>query len=100
MKQITRALAIASTVMLAAPAFAQADKPQADKPDIKAPSTQNSGAGVPGYPGNKNGPATNKGTVGSSSATNPTVGDQDSANVKGLPGNKSGPPAKKPSEPR
>ena len=36
MKQITRALAIASTVMLAAPEFAQADKP-----DIKAPSGQN-----------------------------------------------------------
>ena len=94
MKQITRALAIASTVMLAAPAFAQADKPV-----IKAPSGQNSGAGVPGYPGNKNGPPANKGTVGASSATNPTAGDQDAANVKGLPGNKSGPAVRKPSDP-
>ncbi len=95
MKRIICALAIASTT-LAFPAFAQGDKP-----NVSVPSGQNSGAGIPGYPGNKNGPAANKGTVGSSAAMkpdNPTVRDQDAANIKGQPGNKSGPPAKKPSD--
>jgi hypothetical protein len=58
-----------------------------------APSAQNSGAGISGAPGNKNGPAP-KGTVGSASQ-NLSVQEQDSSNVKGLPGNKSGPPAKR-----
>jgi hypothetical protein len=95
MKRIMSALAIAST-MFVVPAFAQADKSPAAKPDVSSPSGQNSGAGIQGYPGNKNGPPANQGTVGSSSANNPTVKDQDAANIKGLPGNKSGPPAKKP----
>jgi hypothetical protein len=99
MKRIMSALAIAST-MLAVPAFAQADKSQPAKPDVSVPSGQNSGAGVQGYPGNKNGPAAKEGTVGSSSGNNPTVKDQDASNIKGLPGNKSGPAVKKPSEPR
>jgi hypothetical protein len=59
-----------------------------------SPSAQNSGAGIAGASGNKNGPAANKTTVGSSSP-NVSAQDQDSANVKGLPGNKSGPPAKR-----
>jgi hypothetical protein len=57
-----------------------------------APSAPNSGAGIGGAPGNKNGPPA--GTVGSSSS-NLSVQQQDSSNVKGLPGNKSGPPAKR-----
>ena len=93
MKQIIGALAIAST-MLAVPAFAQADKP-----NVQAPSGQNSGAGVQGYPGNKNGPPANQATVGSNAATTPNARGEDAANVKGLPGNKSGPATKKPSEP-
>jgi hypothetical protein len=95
MKQIIGALAIAST-MLAVPAFAQ-DKPQ-DKPNVQAPSGQNSGPGVQGYPGNKNGPPANQATVGSNAGTNPGMQSDDATNVKGLPGNKNGPPAKKPSE--
>lgn len=58
-----------------------------------APSAQNSGAGIAGAPGNKNGPSP-QGTVGSASP-NLSVQEQDSSNVKGLPGNKSGPPAKR-----
>lgn len=59
-----------------------------------APSAQNSGAGISGAPGNKNGPSAREGTVGSNSQ-NMSVQEQDPANVKGLPGNKSGPPAKR-----
>ncbi len=59
-----------------------------------APSAQNSGAGIAGAPGNKNGPPAHTGTTGSASQ-NQSVQEQDSANVKGLPGNKSGPPAKR-----
>jgi hypothetical protein len=58
-----------------------------------ATSAQNSGAGIGGAPGNKNGPAARPGTVGA--AQDNAVQQQDPANVKGLPGNKSGPPAKR-----
>ncbi len=56
------------------------------------PSAQNSGTGVSGAPGNKNGPPANAATTG---VNNQTVQQQDSSGVKGLPGNKSGPPAKR-----
>ncbi|WP_409362824.1 hypothetical protein [Bradyrhizobium diazoefficiens] len=59
-----------------------------------SPSAQNSGAGIAGAPGNKNGPPAHTGTVGSNSQ-NKSVQEQDPSNVKGLPGNKSGPPAKR-----
>lgn len=65
------------------------------------PSAQNSGAGIQGAPGNKNGPSGSPGTVGSSTTTdrhNPDVSAQDPSNVKGLPGNKSGPAVKPPSK--
>lgn len=57
------------------------------------PSAQNSGTGITGAPGGKNGPS-QQGTVGSASQ-NLSVQEQDPSNVKGLPGNKSGPPAKR-----
>jgi hypothetical protein len=69
------------------------------KPDVSsAPSAQNSGAGIAGAPGNKNGPAVKPGeTVGSTmNQQNPTVQQQDPSNIKGMPGNKNGPPAKQP----
>lgn len=73
---------------------------QTTKPDVSAaPSSQSSGVGIAGQPGNKNGPAAKPGeTVGSSTQTqqNPTVQQQDTSNIKGLPGNKSGPAAKQP----
>ena len=56
-----------------------------------ATSAQNSGAGISGAPGNKNGPAARQGTVGSNTSTQ----QQDPARVQGMPGNKSGPPAKR-----
>lgn len=70
-------------------------------PDVSgAPSAQNSGAGIAGQPGNKNGPAAKPGeTVGTSSNSNqqnPTIQQQDTSNIKDLPGNKCGPPAKQP----
>lgn len=55
------------------------------------PSAQNSGTGVSGAPGGKNGPPASSATTGS----NQSVQQQDSSGIKGLPGNKSGPPAKK-----
>ncbi len=72
---------------------------QTAKPDVSAaPSSQNSGAGIAGAPGNKNGPAAKSGeTVGSGmNSPNSTVQQQDPSNVKGLPGNKSGPAARQP----
>ena len=59
-----------------------------------SPSAQNSGTGISGAPGNKNGPAANQGTVGAN-PQNQHVQEQDPSNIKGLPGNKSGPPAKR-----
>jgi hypothetical protein len=56
-----------------------------------ATSPQNSGAGISGAPGSKNGPSVQQGTVGSNS----TVQQQDPANIKGMPGGKSGQPAKR-----
>jgi hypothetical protein len=91
MKMIVSTLAVA--LAFSAPAFAQTTK--TDVPG--APSAQNSGAGIAGQPGNKNGPAARPGdTVGSSSGANSTVPQQDTSNIKGLPGNKSGPAAKQP----
>ena len=89
MSGITLALA------LSVPAAMAQTRPDASS----APSSQNSGAGITGQPGNKNGPAMkpgSRGTVGSS--TNPqnpaAVQQQDPSKVKGMRGNKSGPPAK------
>jgi hypothetical protein len=52
----------------------------------------NSGAGVPGSPGNKSGPAVKPGEH------NPTISGQDQSKVPGLPGNKSGPAPQKPTK--
>ncbi|WP_084518846.1 hypothetical protein [Bradyrhizobium sp. th.b2] len=67
---------------------------QTGSANANSPSAQNSGTGISGAPGNKNGPAANQNTVGSN-PQNEHVRQQDSSNVKGLPGNKSGPPAKR-----
>ncbi|WP_439370311.1 hypothetical protein ACRQ5Q_35795 [Bradyrhizobium sp. PMVTL-01] len=94
---------IACALVFALAISAPAGFAQTTKPDVSsAPSAQNSGAGIAGQPGNKNGPAAKPGeTVGASSTANqqnPTVQQQDTSNIKGLPGNKSGPPAKKPDQ--
>ncbi len=72
---------------------------QSNNSPATAPSGQNSGAGIAGQPGNKNGPAARQGTVGSTATTgqgNTTTQEQDAARIKGLPGNKSGEPEKRP----
>ncbi|MGY3453688.1 hypothetical protein [Bradyrhizobium sp. USDA 4353] len=94
----TVSLIACAFVISATSALAQGMQPQTTTP----PSAQNSGAGIQGAPGNKNGPpATESGTVGSSSTINrqnPDVSTQDTSNIKGMPGNKNGPPAKKPQD--
>lgn len=95
MRQIT--LLVLAVLALPQAATAQSGR----QPDVSsAPSAQNSGAGIAGQPGNKNGPALKPGDTVGTSGTNPagntTVQSQDSSNIKGLPGNKSGPPAKRP----
>ncbi len=74
---------------------------QGGQPTTTPPSAHNSGAGIQGAPGNKNGPAaSDSSTVGSSSTSvdrqNPAVSAQDPSNIKGMPGNKNGPAPKKP----
>jgi hypothetical protein len=53
----------------------------------------NSGAGVPGMPGNKSGPVIN----GKNPDEQSSGIKQDTSKIPGLPGNKSGPQAEKPS---
>jgi len=71
---------------------------------VTVPSAQNSGAGIPGQPGNKSGPAVKPpsattGTGMSSGAQqNDGVRDQDSAKIPGQAGSESGPAAKQPSD--
>jgi hypothetical protein len=95
MKPMVSLIACAFVVSATA-ALAQGGQQQNTTP----PSAQNSGAGIQGAPGNKNGPpSTDTGTVGSTSTINrqnPDVSAQDPSNIKGMPGNKNGPPAKKP----
>lgn len=65
------------------------------------PSAQNSGVGIQGAPGNKNGPAADRTTVGSGNTMNrqnPDVSAQDPSGIKGMPGNKNGPAVKPPSK--
>ena len=67
------------------------------KSEVTNPGLQNSGAGIAGQPGNKNGPAVKPGTVGSATGENQTdnrLKQQDATGVQGLPGNKSGPAEK------
>jgi hypothetical protein len=60
-----------------------------------AQTNTNSGAGIPGKPGSKSGPAMTKSGTGSTDqgGTNP-----DQSKVQGMPGNKSGPSVKPPSQ--
>jgi hypothetical protein len=62
------------------------------------PRAQNSGAGVPGLAGNKNGPAAGShGQTASSDQTNQATRLQDSSGIPGKPGGKSGPAVMPPS---
>ncbi|MCK1383630.1 hypothetical protein [Bradyrhizobium sp. 21] len=94
---------VTGAVILVALALPAATWAQSSKPDVSsAPSAQNSGAGIAGQPGNKNGPPAKPGeTVGSNSTNasgNTAAQSQDATNIQGAPGNKNGPPAKRPDQ--
>jgi hypothetical protein len=89
---VTATLAIA---LLPHVTRAQTNTGNAQPDATTATSAGNSGTGITGAPGNKNGPAaTSDTTTGSNAQPNSTVQQQDSAKVKGLPGGKSGPAVK------
>jgi hypothetical protein len=83
------------------PASAQTtDRPGGGGGQVTVPSGQNSGAGIPGKPGSKSGPAAKSSseTTGSDmSDQNRAVRQQDSSKIPGQPGNKSGPAVRPPS---
>jgi hypothetical protein len=85
-------LLAATAVMLAAPAaFAQTTN-QTTTGQAPRGAKPNSGAGVPGLPGGKSGPAvTPSGTAQPEPRTSP-----DQSGVQGLPGTKSGPAVQSP----
>lgn len=90
-------IAVAATLaFFAGPALAQTNNGT-----MPVPSAQNSGAGIAGQPGNKNGPPAKQQTTGASSSTssaeNPTR-QEDSAKIPGKAGGKSGPTVKPPRE--
>jgi hypothetical protein len=64
---------------------------------MTAPSANNSGTGIAGQPGGKNGPAA-KSTTGSASDENTHVQQQDSSKIPGKAGGKSGPAVRAPSD--
>ncbi|MBV8825688.1 MAG: hypothetical protein JO084_02515 [Bradyrhizobiaceae bacterium] len=81
MRTKTIAAVALSTLLLGPAAFAQ--------------TTPNSGAGQPGLPGNKSGPAQpQSGTT--SPGTTTTTTPQDTSGIQGKPGNKSGPSVRPP----
>jgi hypothetical protein len=80
--------AIAILAIVALPALAQTPT---------SPSSQNSGVGIAGQPGGKNGPAPN--TTATNGQQNPTTQLQDTSKIQGKPGGKSGPAVKPPSKP-
>jgi hypothetical protein len=80
--------------LIASPTLAQ----NTVTPQTNLPSAQNSGAGVPGQAGNKNGPAAGpRGQIAGSDQTNQTTRLQDSSGIPGKPGGKSGPAVMPPS---
>jgi hypothetical protein len=85
--------AAALLALLTSPALAAQDTPT-----LNGPSAQNSGAGISGQPGGKNGPATDgRGQVRNSDQTNSARRLQDSAKIPGKAGGKSGPAVMPPS---
>ena len=75
-------------------AIAQTANPDPQGTQSVQPIRPNSGAGIPGQPGNKSGPAAKKPETTGSDANRPT---QDSSNIPGKPGSKSGPVQRSPS---
>jgi hypothetical protein len=80
--------------LIASPVLAQ----NAIIPQRTVPSTQHSGAGMPGQPGSKGGPAVGlPGQTASADQTNTTTRLQDPSKIPGKPGGKSGPAVTPPS---
>lgn len=79
--------ATALMLLLAVPAGAQT----AGNQTVTAPSAPNSGAGIAGQPGNKNGPAARTGEDRGASS------QQDASKIPGKAGSKSGPAVTPPS---
>ena len=90
-----RALAIFALLpFVTAPALAQ----NAPPPSASTPSSANSGAGTPGLPGSKSGPAVRPSNDGRATPNNQDANrNQDASKVPGLPGSKSGPAVRPPS---
>jgi len=97
LRLLTGAIALATVTL---PASAQNTAPSGGG-QVTVPSGQNSGAGIPGKPGSKSGPAakpSSSETTGSdTSDQNRAVRQQDSSKIPGQPGNKSGPAVTPPS---
>jgi hypothetical protein len=87
--KLSRAAALLA--LIASPVLAQnTTTPSNDR--LNGPSAPNSGAGISGQPGGKNGPATKaQGQVANSDQTNPTTRLQDTGKIPGKAGGKSGP---------
>jgi hypothetical protein len=97
MRQILTGTFLALATMML-PALAQA--PSTSAGQSPAPTAPNSGAGIPGQPGNKNGPAAKPpGSTGavSSDQQGSAARNQDASNIPGQPGSKSGPAVAPPS---
>jgi hypothetical protein len=91
MKKLLSGVAIAASVALALPAWAQGVTTPGQPTQQNAPGTAGtSKPGVPGLPGSKSGPTVAPtGTTVPEATRNHPSGDQ--SGVRGLPGNKSGP---------
>jgi hypothetical protein len=91
-----------SAIMLALAMTALPAMARMSKPDISFPSARNSGAGIPGLPGDEDGVAVQPGAGLRSSATmtpsHLSVSEQDAANIPSLPGTEAGPALKAPSQ--
>jgi hypothetical protein len=92
-------LGATALALLIMPATAQTSTPGAAGQAVQ-PTSPNSGAGVEGHPGNKNGPANHSSqtTGAGSGASNADKTPQDASKIPGMPGNKSGPAPRKPSD--
>jgi hypothetical protein len=88
--------AVGLAAMMAVPVSAQTQNQGGSAP-VSAPSAQNSGAGIPGQPGNKSGPAARSSGPAATNEDNRFAQQQDAAKIPGKPGGKSG-PAVKPSD--
>jgi len=76
-------------------ALAQSNYSSSPSGATVAPTSPNSGAGIPGQPGNKNGPAPKASTTGSgTNSGNVPLSKDDAAKVPGKAGGKSGPAVK------